>query len=356
MLDAMAILVLALFASASASGAEPTVDLEGPNTPENIGANAPQNSDAMFLPSGGTTQPDSEMEAYAGASGSADSIDSRYEYYRDSSGDVILRSTSETTVERDSLRYVAHSETAIARDALGTEELAVRSIELAKDLTESWSVAGVLGLAQTNLRQSSLIGSIRTEADLLSSSICATLSRAAVTSGTAPIRNHIMMTDFGLAASRTLLGNLSLNLDLHRAMYADHNGSVSIQAAPQYSFDWLGGSHAVGYRFHYLSFARPMDGGGYSPQLLLSHEGFWNISYDSPRYYGSLQLSAGRQYQRVRTAGLHHLSGSGDATVGMHLTDKLLVELNASGGNYGLELPSAGWSYLSTALRVKFLF
>jgi hypothetical protein len=333
-------------------------------------ASAPQSAQPSTADSTGETKdsnfpvpaqadPDAEsadVDAYLAQQGAGNESESQFTVSGDSGGGRMLSAGSDITIARDGIRFIAHSRNEYVSDASGSERLSVRSIEISRPLGEIWKLGGSLGGTSANGFALTPIGSLQADGQYLGAAVSLSASRTMVDSSPA-IRHGITVTDMELNASRPIFGDFSVYVDFHRQRYSDANRATSLQIAPQYGFNLLGGWNSLGYRFNYQAFYENSNL-YYAPELVLGHQLFWNVSYKSPVYYVSVEIDGGRRLEQAfgTPRPIMHLSGSGSATVGTHVTKKVAVELAASGGNYGLEMPALGWSCVSTTLRLKIEF
>jgi len=251
---------------------------------------------------------------------------------------------------------IEHEDNVTAIDYQGSQWAETRSIEAITNPTESVQVNGAIGSILTDLRRQDFIGSIRGDFSLFSGKLSASVSRGMLTWGATTIRNHITRTDFAIYAYRNLIGNLAMSASLNHREFSDHNSSNSMQLAPEYGFNLLKTHITFGYRFSYVTFARQTYSGYSAPKLAVSHNSYWDVYYDSGRFYSWLEFSGGYGASRMTTTTWGDFYGGVSANIGLRLTKKLLVELNLYGNNSGLSNPTEAWCDFSTGLKVKYTF
>jgi hypothetical protein len=288
--------------------------------------------------------------------GHAAGVEFTYLSYRDTDGDVVLRSSSATTAWVGNVRLIEHGDKVTATDYQGSQWAETRSIEAIANLTESVQVNGAIGSILTDLRRQDFTGSIRADFSHFGGKLSASVSRGMLTWGATTIRNHIMTTDVEAYAYRNLIGKLAMSASLKHREFSDHNSSNSTQLAPEYGFNLLKTHVTFGYRFSYATFARQTYSGYSAPKLSVSHNAYSDFYYDSGRFYNWLELSGGYGSSRMTTTTWGDFYGGSSANIGLRLTKKLLVELNLYGNNSGLSNLTEAWSDFSTGLKVKYTF
>jgi hypothetical protein len=283
-------------------------------------------------------------------------IEFNYLYYRDNSGDVVLRSSSSRTAWVRNVHLIEHKDGVKTFDYQGSQRAESHSIEAIANLTEAIEIDGAIGSILTDPGRSDFIGSIRGDFSLFSGKLSASVSRGMLTWGAETIRNRVMTTDFALYAYRKLIGNLAISANLNHREVSDDNSSNSMQLAPEYGFDVLKNHITVGYRFSYLTFARQTYSGYSAPKGSVSHNGYWDFYHDWGRLYSWLELSGGYGASRMTTTTWGDFYGGGSANIGLRLTKKMLFELNSSGNNSGLSDPTEAWCSFSSGFKVKYTF
>ena len=275
-----------------------------------------------------------------------------YLYYRDNSGDVVLRSSSSRTAWVLNVPLIEQKDNVKTSDYQGSQRHDHLSIEAIANLTKAIKIDGMIGSIPTDLRRPDFTGSIRGDLSLFSGRLSASLSRGTLTWGGETIRNRVMTTDFALYAYRNLIGNLAISANLNYREVSDNNSSNSMQLAPEYGFDLLKSHITVGYRF---TFARQTHSGYSAPKESVSHNGYWDFYRDWGRLYGWLELSGGYVASRMTTT-TWDFYGGGSANIGLKLTKKMLFELNVNASNSSLLDPIRAWCSFSSGFTVKYTF
>jgi hypothetical protein len=172
------------------------------------------------------------------------------------------------------------------------------------------------------------------------------------------IRKGTSFEEMALTAERELFWGFKVKGELHHSDYSDPNSASSLLFSPEYDFKLLGAGLGLGYRVQYTKFARYLNDGTYNPPLSLEQEVFWHLAYEAKPVYFSIDLAAGRSMSKntLISPMASDFSAEGSATLGWNVSERVLVELTASGGNYGLNYPAQGWMQDSTGLRVKYSF
>jgi hypothetical protein len=145
---------------------------------------------------------------------------------------------------------------------------------------------------------------------------------------------------------------------MHHRDFSDRNSSNSIQLAPEYDSQIFGLGLGLGYRLRYMAFERHTLNGYYNPLVSYGQQVFLDAAYDAGRFYFRFDVAGGRGTSKnsVISTAASDFSGEGTGTLGWRFSERVLAELTASGGDYGLNYPAKGWAQMSTALRVKYSF
>jgi hypothetical protein len=168
----------------------------------------------------------------------------------------------------------------------------------------------------------------------------------------------IFSSDVGLYAKRKLFRGFKLNLEIHHRAYSDGNSFNSTRLSPEYDFRMIGADLAFGYRVEDKTFARHTNDGYSNPPASLAQQVFWDLSYYPQRYYISLDVAAGRATPNsspTATAS-SNFSGEGVGTIGWRLSKAIILELTASGGDYGFNYSAKRWTEMSTGFAVNYSF
>ena len=169
------------------------------------------------------------------------------------------------------------------------------------------------------------------------------------------IANRIRAVSYGLSASRKLNARFSLNGAYSYKDYSDNNGSNDLQAALSYLLIRQNPGLTVGYKCRYFGFRRQSGGGYFDPTYYLAHQLFASLSFESGRFYTTLEPYGGYQYITRNGKRTGDYYGGGSGTLGFKASKKLSIELNGEGGNYALQ-SATGFSYYQAGARIVYAF
>jgi hypothetical protein len=246
----------------------------------------------------------------------------------------------------------------VIRDSSGAMQLESEFLEAEFDPSERIHLDMAFGEVAQFLGNQKPIGSVEASGTFGGNDMAISFKRQMQTGSLRLIRDGISSEEMALTAKRELPWGFNVKAELHHTDYSDGNRSSTLRLSPEYDFKLLAADLVLGYRVEYTKFARYLNDGGYNPLLSLEQEVFWHLSYDANPVHFSLELAGGRSLSRdTPTATMaSDFSADGSAKLGWNISKRLLVELSASGANYGLNYPARGWMQLSTGLRVKYSF
>jgi len=195
--------------------------------------------------------------------------------------------------------------------------------------------------------------------DFLYGSIGLLAAREAYSSTAELIEKDIRATVLSASFIQRPTDRITLSGSYSYRDYSDDNGSHDIQASAAYLFYRIPAISA-GYRFRYLDFRRQSYGGYFDPDNFIANSIFVNLSYWSPRLYGSLEPYIGYQtfdrYSESKSETFYGAAGS----LGYRITDRIAIEGNAEWGNYAGSGIAAGgeegWYYSLVGARFILLF
>lgn len=151
------------------------------------------------------------------------------------------------------------------------------------------------------------------------------------------INNRIRATNYLLAANKTLPGRISLNTSYSYRDYSDGNNANDSQISASHPLFSGNPGVTAGYRFRYLAFNRQSRGGYYDPNGYRTHQIFASLSFETGRFYGSVDPYAGWQAQRRNAISDSSYYAGGAASLGFKTSARLAVELNGETGDYALQ-------------------
>lgn len=288
----------------------------------------------------------------------AESFDSNFESSHNSDGLTIHQGDEAWGMDFGTYQLTWHDAPMFARDSSGAVRLQSEFLQAEFDPFEKIHLDIAFGEVAQYLRSQSPIGSATASGTFGGNELALSFKRQMQTGSLRAIRKGISFEEMALTAKRKLFWGFKVGAELHRSAYSDHNSSNWLQFSPEYDFELLGADLGLGYRVQYAKWARPLNDGSYNPLFSLEQELFWHLAYEAKPVSFSLDLAGGRSMsQNTPTSPMtSDFSAEGSTTLGWNVNERFLVELTASGGNYGLNYPANGWMELSTGFRVKYSF
>jgi hypothetical protein len=118
-----------------------------------------------------------------------------------------------------------------------------------------------------------------------------------------------MQTDASLSLSYEITKNFVPTLEIHHIDYSDHNSSIGVEFAPEYTFHLDASQVQAGYHFNYQSFATNPNTGYWAPQRLIANKLAAAWIFDRVGYFGRLEASLGPE-------SAHQIDSKGNAPQG----------------------------------------
>ncbi len=281
-------------------------------------------------------------------------LESRFDYYTDSSRYVNITTTSLATAPYQGFMVSLRRDSLQARDPNGPQAMEITTLGFSRELTELWGIGGGFGTAR-GLQHSEFVGSLQSHFNYKGFSVTASVAREMLLESAQAVQAGIRQTDFGLNLSDELSEHVSADVEVHHHTYSDGNSSNQIEFSPDYTFALPLGKLALGYRFSYLAFARNPDSGYWAPQKALSHGLSATWSFDRTLYYARTEL--GLDYESVREIG--NLS-NGPATSGPGASAGVAFGIRLIKGTeletYWTGNGSPGWNSMNVGISLKYLF
>ena len=281
-------------------------------------------------------------------------LESRFDYYTDSSRYVNITTTSLATAPYQGFMVSLRRDSLQARDPNGPQAMEITTLGFSRELTELWGIGGGFGTAR-GLQHSEFVGSLQSHFNYKGFSVTASVAREMLLESAQAVQAGIRQTDFGLNLSDELSEHVSADVEVHHHTYSDGNSSNQIEFSPDYTFALPLGKLALGYSFSYLAFARNPDSGYWAPQKALSHGLSATWSFDRTLYYARTEL--GLDYESVREIG--NLS-NGPATSGPGASAGVAFGIRLIKGTeletYWTGNGSPGWNSMNVGISLKYLF
>jgi hypothetical protein len=280
-------------------------------------------------------------------------LESRLDYYTDSSRYVNITTTSLATAPFEGSTVSLRRDWLQARDPGGMQAVETMTLGFSEELSELWGVGGGFGTVHA-LRHSDLVGSFHAHFDYRGASAIATIAREMVLESAQAVKLNIRQTDFGLNLSDDLSDRVSIGAEVHHQIYSDGNISNNAALSPDYTFDLPLGKLALGYRFSYTAFAKNPENGYWAPQKALSNGMSAAWSFDRSELYG--RTETGISYDSVSEIGTlanGPSSGPGVSAAiafGIRLIKGTEMETYWSGNG------SLGWNSMNVGFSLKYHF
>lgn len=200
-----------------------------------------------------------------------------------------------------------------------------------------------------------LTGYVKADVSIPGGAAGAGASREALNETAELIENRIRFTGINAYVSQGLAPGWSARAGYAYRDYSDDNYSHDISLSTRYSVYGRGPYVNVGYRFDYRDFQRQSGGGYFDPDDFISNQVFVSLYHESERLYAYLEPYAGFQSFTRLGAETDDTVYGGYASLGVNLSDRLALELNAEGGNFAATT-AAGFEYYMLGARVTGYF
>jgi hypothetical protein len=281
-------------------------------------------------------------------------LESRFDYYTDSSRYVNITTTSLATAPFQGFMVSLRRDSLQARDPNGPQAMEITTLGFSRELTELWGIGGGFGTARGQ-QHSEFVGSLQSHFNYKGFSVTASFAREVLLESAQAVQANIRQTDFGLNLSDELSEHVTADVEVHHHTYSDGNSSNQIEFSPDYTFALPIGKLALGYRFSYMTFAKNPDSGYWAPQKALSHGLSATWSFDRKLYYARTEL--GLDYESVREIG--NLS-NGPSTSGPGASAGVAFGIRLIKGTeletYWTGNGSPGWNSMNVGISLKYLF
>jgi hypothetical protein len=286
------------------------------------------------------------------------SLDANFESSHDSSGLTVHQADDAYEIDLSGCQLTWHDAPMMARASSGMRRLLSQFLQTEFDPFAGIHVDLAFGDVAQYLQDQNAIGWVQAGAEFSGNEVSVSLRRQLLTDSVESISRGIFLTEIALTERRKLLRLINLKAEVHQRSYSDGNSANSLLLSPQYDFPALGGDFGLGYRVRYGTFSHHSDAGYYSPLMSLAQQVFGDVSYDAKPFTAALGLAVGRGATKSgrTSATASDFSGEGTATLGWNVNERVLVEVTAAAGDYGLGHRANRWIEMSTGLRVKYSF
>ncbi len=285
-------------------------------------------------------------------------IDSRYSYYNDTDFNQVRRFSliygfwaGDIKADTRYVRVDAHDR---FRDNYADSLFAGGSYRARGG--RSLGLGAGVGLHRLGNRDSSgfVTANIKAEEDLMGGRLGLALSNDLLTDTAALIENGVRMTGYSVYGSRPLTGRLTVYGGAGYRRYSDSNTAYDLNITPVYLLLKDGPRLSLGYRLRYLDFDRQSGSGFFDPDNFISNQVFVPASYESGRFYATLEPYFGYQSYKRYSASESGWFGGGSLVTGYKVAGPLAIEFNAEGGNSAVGT-AAGFKYYTAGIKAVYV-
>jgi tetratricopeptide (TPR) repeat protein len=215
---------------------------------------------------------------------------------------------------------------------------------------------GSAGLSRLRAGNTALypIGHVRIEGRLPHTMLAITMGSSMLNETSELIENHIRRTIAGFEVLQQFHDRFSLSGAYNRMRFSDGNDANDIQAQSEYKIT-LAPRLAFGYRGRFLDFERNTRSGYFDPADYISHRIYSGFYLKQPRFFIDLEVYYGKQdFKRYGERTDDWIAG-GAGSVGIMPVRGLVLEVNASGGDFAAGSVS-GFRYFTIGSLVSYRF
>jgi hypothetical protein len=283
------------------------------------------------------------------------SVDLEPQYYRDTVGNSTFKLKSDLAISVANFKLNLTSRHADARGSVGYRQSDEVLLGFSSNPRETIWVGGGIGSAFINHHSGSFIGNFATAFELQHTWVTASASRDVVDTTAETIASRILETNFLFSARRNLFHGVMAQIDYHFEEFSDFNHANELQPALSYLVHLGPVDDTIGYRFHFVDFARVTSHGYATPAGLIENDGFSQIAFSREHFFANAEVSAGRRSFSTNGYPSSDLIVAGNLRAGISLTERLKLELQSEGGDYQVGLP-APWRYFMIGLKTSYAF
>lgn len=196
---------------------------------------------------------------------------------------------------------------------------------------------------------------IKTDVSFLNGIAVIAVSRDAATDIAELIENKIRYTSTTISVNQKLTDRWGVAASYRYRDYSDDNSANEIQVSADFIVHSKNPFTKLGTRLMYLDFARQSRSGYFDPNDFISPQMFAALSFESPPWYGYLEPFFGYQAFNRYGESNNDMIGGGYGLLGIRLSKRFSLEVNAEGGNYAVDT-AAGWNYYLLGCRILTFF
>ena len=285
------------------------------------------------------------------------SVDSRYSYYNDTDFNQVRRFSliygfwaGDVKADTRYVRVDAHDR---FRDNYADSLFASGSYKYRGG--RSLGLGAGVGLHRLGNRDSSgfITANIKAEEDVMGGRAGLALSNDLLTDTAALIENGVRMSSYSAYGSRPVTGRLTVYGGAGYRRYSDSNTAYDLNITPVYTVLKEGVRLSVGYKLRYLDFDRQSGSGFFDPDNFISNQVFMPASYESGRFYATIEPYFGYQSFKRYAESKSGWFGGGSLAAGYKVAGPLAIELNADGGNSAVGT-AAGFKYYTAGIKAVY--
>ncbi len=281
------------------------------------------------------------------------SQETRVDLYRDTQGYRTTTVTTNNQFTAGNFWLNFSRDTVMASDPLGAVRSEDTMFSFATELNEQFGIGGGFGNVYSQ-GWSLPIGSLKGSATFAHLTVDAGIAHDLLATTAQTIRNRVMQTDVAANVSYEITKNFVPTLEFHQIYYSDHNSSIGVEFAPQYTFQLEASQLQVGYHFAYQSFATNPNSGYWAPQRLISNKLASAWIFDRNYYFGRLEAAVGPESAHQIDSGPGSPEGgfatSATAAFGIRPERNTVLQCYFTGDR------SPGWNSTQTGLSLKYTF
>jgi tetratricopeptide (TPR) repeat protein len=286
----------------------------------------------------------------------APSSEARYNYYKDSDGNRLNRHSLGGSFWLGNQKYGLDYRHTDATDSTRDNRAEDFLIKVYSRLTDRFSAGAGLGFTQVADKHTSNFpaGHVRLDAKLLGGSAGVNVTREVLTDTAELIENRIRMTNVGMYITQPITERFSVHGGYHYKTFSDGNHANDLQLVSQYAI-FLAPRITIGHRFRLLDFHKQSGSGYFDPNNYIANRAFSSLYYENRFFYTYLEAYVG--YQTFRRNGLagDELIHGGAGSIGIKPLARLVIEVNAEGGNFAAGATS-GFNYFTIGPRIIYKF